>query len=199
MPVLVGTQRSVAVQQIRGRGLVPSVDEEESADAGGAGDPPGAERRQRSSQPGSTVSIVVSKGEEKATVPNVIGKLRAEAVEALREAGLKPSVQEQETEVPSQVGRVTDQFPPPGSEVEAGRPTVTLVVGKAAADGRSRSRKKKNEGRGPLPAAAPPSTTSRCAPGRRWRAASSEAGHEALRVTISREGAGAATAASRSS
>ena len=31
VPVLVGTQRSVAVQQIRGRGLVPSVAEEESA------------------------------------------------------------------------------------------------------------------------------------------------------------------------
>ena len=60
----------------------------------------------------------------------MIGKLRAEAVEAVRGAGLEPAVQEQETEVPSQVGRVTDQFPPPGSEVEPGS-TVTLVVGKA--------------------------------------------------------------------
>jgi len=33
--------------------------------------------------------------------------------------------------VPSQVGRVTDQFPPPGSELEPDS-TVTLVVGKAA-------------------------------------------------------------------
>jgi serine/threonine-protein kinase len=82
--------------------------------------------------PGSTVSITVSKGEEKATAPNVIGKERAEAVEAVRAAGLKPVVQEQETEVPSQVGRVTDQFPPPHSEVKPGS-TVTLVVGKAAA------------------------------------------------------------------
>jgi beta-lactam-binding protein with PASTA domain len=84
--------------------------------------------------PGSTVSIAVSKGEEKATAPNVIGKERAEAVEAVREAGLEPVVQEQETEVPSQVGRVTDQFPPPASEVKPGS-TVTLVVGKAAAAG----------------------------------------------------------------
>ena len=82
--------------------------------------------------PGSTVSITVSKGEEKATVPTVIGKERAEAVEAVRTAGLKPVVQEQETEVPSQVGRVTDQFPPPNSEVKPGS-SVTLVVGKAAA------------------------------------------------------------------
>jgi serine/threonine-protein kinase len=128
VPVLVGTQRSVAVQQIRGRGLTPSVEEEESAK------PAGEVIRQSPSAGselpgGSSVSIVVSKGEEQATVPNVIGKERAAAVEALREAGLEPTVSEQETEVPQQVGRVTDQFPPPGSEVEPGS-GVTVVVGK---------------------------------------------------------------------
>lgn len=131
VPVLVGSQRSLAVQQIRGRGFSPSV--EEVADEA----PVGQVIRQAPSAgsqlpPGSSVSIVVSKGEEMATVPNVIGKQRAEAVEALRAAGLKPVVQEQETEVPSQVGRVTDQFPPPNSEVDPGS-TVTLVVGKASA------------------------------------------------------------------
>jgi eukaryotic-like serine/threonine-protein kinase len=130
VPVLVGSQRSVAVQEIRGRGLTPSVEEEESAR------PPGEVIRQAPSAgsqlpPGSTVSIVVSKAPRKTKVPNVIGSERAEAVEALREAGLSPSVQEEETEVPSQVGRVTDQFPPPGSEVEPGA-EVTLVVGKRA-------------------------------------------------------------------
>ncbi len=130
VPVVVGSQRSLAVQQIRGRGFVPSVEEVESKQ------PEGQVIRQAPSAgsqlpPGSTVSITVSKGEEKATAPNVIGKERAEAVEAMREAGLKPVVQEQETEVPSQVGRVTDQFPPPGSEVKPGS-TATLVVGKAA-------------------------------------------------------------------
>jgi serine/threonine-protein kinase len=131
VPVLVGSQRSLAVQQIRGRGFNPSVEEVESKQ------PEGQVIRQAPSAgaqlpPGSTVTIVVSKGEEKATAPNVIGKLRAEAVEAVREAGLKPTVQEQETEVPSQVGRVTDQFPPPHSELKPGS-AVTLVVGKAAA------------------------------------------------------------------
>jgi serine/threonine-protein kinase len=130
VPVLAGTQRSVAVQQIRGRGFTPSVEEEESAK------PAGEVIRQNpnagSQLPaGSTVSIVVSKGETKATVPNVIGKQRAEAVEALRAEGLKPTVNESETEVPSQVGRVTDQFPPPGSEVKPGT-EVTVVVGKQA-------------------------------------------------------------------
>jgi eukaryotic-like serine/threonine-protein kinase len=130
VPVLVGTQRSVAVQQIRGRGLTPGVEEEESAK------PAGEVIRQAPSAGselprGSTVSIVVSKGEQKAKVPNVIGKERAEAVEALREAGLQPTVSEQQTEVPQQAGRVTDQFPPPGSEVEPGA-EVTVVVGKVA-------------------------------------------------------------------
>ncbi len=133
VPVLVGTNRSVAVQQIRGRGLVPSVSEEESPK------PEGEVIRQAPSAGselprGSSVSIVVSKGERKAKVPNVIGKERAEAVEMLRDAGLKPSVSEQQTEVPSQVGRVTDQFPPPGSEVEPGT-SVTVVVGKRAVGG----------------------------------------------------------------
>jgi beta-lactam-binding protein with PASTA domain len=53
-------------------------------------------------------------------------------VELIRAAGLKPEVEEEETEVPSQVGRVTDQFPPPGTEAEPGS-TVTIVVGKKAA------------------------------------------------------------------
>jgi beta-lactam-binding protein with PASTA domain len=77
------------------------------------------------------VTIVVAKGRQQAKVPNVIGKLRSEAVQAVREAGLRPTVEEEETEVPSKVGRATDQFPPPGSRVEAGT-EVTIVVGRAA-------------------------------------------------------------------
>ena len=42
-------------------------------------------------------------------------------------------MQEQETEVPSQIGRVTDQFPPPGSKVERGA-EVTVIVGKRSAE-----------------------------------------------------------------
>jgi len=131
VPVLVGSQRSVAVQQIRGRGLSPEVEEEESSTAAGEvirQSPSAGSELPR----GSTVTIVVSEGREQATVPNVIGDERRQAVEALRAAGLDPDVQEQPTEVPPQVGRVTDQFPPPGSEVEPGT-GVTIVVGKRVA------------------------------------------------------------------
>jgi beta-lactam-binding protein with PASTA domain len=62
----------------------------------------------------------------------VIGKLRGEAVEAVRAAGLTPRVEEEETEVPSQVGRALNQFPPPRTELEP-KAEVTIVVGKRAA------------------------------------------------------------------
>ena len=60
VPVLVGTQRSVAVQQIRGRGLVPAVSEEESDSPAGevisqspsaGGQVPNRARPSRSSSP----------------------------------------------------------------------------------------------------------------------------------------------------
>jgi len=131
VPVLVGTQRSVAVQQIRGRGLEPSVSEEESSAAAGEviSQSPDAGTQVT---PGAAVSIVVSAGERQAQVPNVIGRERREAVEAMRDADLVPVVEEEETEIPGQVGRVTDQFPPPGNELAPGS-EVTIVVGKAAA------------------------------------------------------------------
>ena len=130
VPVLVGGQRRLAVQQIRGRGLTPSVSEEESSSPAGEviSQSPSAGTEV---EPGSTVSIVVSSGEEQATVPNVIGKLRSEAVQAVRDAGLSPTVEEEETTVQGKVGRATDQFPPPGSELEPGD-SVTIVVGKQA-------------------------------------------------------------------
>ncbi len=134
VPVLVGSQRKAAVESIRSRGLTPSVSEEENSA------PKGQVISQSPSagsevEPGSTVSIVVSSGEkeELAKVPSVIGKERREAVEAVRAAGLQPNVEEEETEVPSQVGRVIDQFPPPGKQVEPGS-AVTIVVGKRAAE-----------------------------------------------------------------
>ncbi|MFL5833785.1 MAG: protein kinase domain-containing protein [Solirubrobacterales bacterium] len=135
VPVLVGAQREVAVQRLRSRGLEASISEEESSE------PKGQVIRQAPDagsevEPGSAVSIVVSKGEkeeEQASVPNVIGSERRQAVEAIRAAGLTPTVEEEETTVPSQNGRVLDQFPPPGSEQKPGA-TVTITVGKLVAE-----------------------------------------------------------------
>jgi len=135
VPVLVGAQRETAVQRLRARGLEAGIAEEESSSPRGQviQQSPDAGTQV---EPGSTVAIVVSAGEEEeeqAQVPNVIGKLRREAVEAIRAAGLQPSVEEEETSVEGKVGRVTDQFPPPGSELEPGE-TVTITVGKRAVE-----------------------------------------------------------------
>jgi serine/threonine protein kinase len=130
VPVLVGSQRSVAVQRIRGRGLVPSISEEESSRPAGQVISQSPDAGGQVSK-GSTVSIVVSSGKKQAKVPNVIGKQRSEAVTQLREAGFGPFVEEEETEVPGQVGRVLDQFPPPGTKLDPGA-EVTVVVGRAA-------------------------------------------------------------------
>jgi beta-lactam-binding protein with PASTA domain/predicted Ser/Thr protein kinase len=134
VPVVVGAQRDVAVQRIRANGLVPSVSEEESSAPKGQVIEQAPDAGSRV-EPGSTVAILVSAGEEEegAQVPNLIGKLRREAVEAIRAAGLQPSVEEEETGVPGKVGRVIDQFPPPGTEAEPGD-TVTITVGKQEAE-----------------------------------------------------------------
>jgi eukaryotic-like serine/threonine-protein kinase len=132
VPVLVGSQRRVAVQKIRARDLVPEVSEEETETA-----PAGQVLRQspaagKEVEPGSTVAIAVAKSKQKVKVPNVIGRERREAVEAIRAAGLAPFVEEEETEVEGQIGRVLEQIPSPGSQLAEGA-EVTLVVGKRAA------------------------------------------------------------------
>jgi beta-lactam-binding protein with PASTA domain/predicted Ser/Thr protein kinase len=134
VPVLVGAQREAAVQRLRARGLEASISEEESSSARGQviRQAPNAGSEV---EPGATVAIVVSSGEEEeeqAKVPNVIGQERRAAVEAIRAAGLVPSVEEEETAVQGKLGRVTDQFPPPGTEAERGA-TVTITVGRPQA------------------------------------------------------------------
>ena len=131
VPVAVGTQRSVAVARIRSRGLVVSISERENEA------PQGEVLEQSPSagtkvEPGSTVSIVVSKGVAKVAMPNVIGDLRPDAVQTLRGLGLRVTVVEQETDVEAKDGRVVDQFPPPGRELQKGD-SVTIQVGKFVA------------------------------------------------------------------
>jgi beta-lactam-binding protein with PASTA domain/predicted Ser/Thr protein kinase len=130
VPVLVGSQRRVAVQRIRGAGLVPSISEEESSS------PAGEVLRQAPSagtkvEPGATVAIVVARAKKLTAVPNVVGAERREAVEVIRARGLVPVVEEEETENEEEIGLVVEQLPGAGEEVDPGG-EVTLVVGKRA-------------------------------------------------------------------
>jgi len=130
VPVLVDKPRRLAVQEIRARGLVPEVGEEES------NAPVGNVLRQSPSagqelEPGATVQIVVSAGRETKKMPGVVGRERREAVEAVRAAGLTPAVEEEETRNEEKIGLVTRQSPRGGTELVPGS-EVTLIVGKRA-------------------------------------------------------------------
>jgi serine/threonine-protein kinase len=131
VPVLVDKQRRLAVQEIRARGLVPEVGEEES------NSPVGRVLRQSPSagqelEPGATVQIVVSSGRETRKMPGVVGVERRQAVEEVRAAGLTPVVEEEETRNEAKIGLVTRQSPHGGTELTPGS-EVTLIVGKRAA------------------------------------------------------------------
>ncbi|MEK6278415.1 MAG: PASTA domain-containing protein [Actinomycetota bacterium] len=127
VPVVVGEQRSVATEEIRSRGLVPSVQQREDDAPEGevVSQSPSAGTRVES---GSTVTIAVSRGPKTVTVPNVIGKLRSNAVSILRGRGFSVTVSVETTEDESQDGRVISQFPSAGSDAAKGS-AVTITVG----------------------------------------------------------------------
>ncbi len=73
---------------------------------------------------GTKVTVYVSKGRGRVAVPNVIGLSEAEAKSDLRAAGLKPVVQ---FRTGPQVGKVVDQSPSKGAQVDHGS-TVYITV-----------------------------------------------------------------------
>jgi eukaryotic-like serine/threonine-protein kinase len=81
---------------------------------------------------GTTVTLVVSRGKEKVSVPDVVGRPRDEAERTLQDAGLQASVKEEESE-DADPGTVLRQDPAAGAALAKGK-TVALVVAKAPAD-----------------------------------------------------------------
>ena len=75
---------------------------------------------------GSTVSVVISKGQEKTTVPNVEGKEKEEAIKMLEDANLEAEIIE-ETSKTVEEGYVISQETDPDSEAYAGD-TVKIHV-----------------------------------------------------------------------
>lgn len=130
VPPVVGETVNAAGQQLSAVGLKSSSTEQDS-------DRPKGEVISQSPNagtqvdPGSTVSLVVSRGPaQPATVdvPNVVGQNRADAVSQLRAVGLAPDIQEQTTEIEPQSDRVIDQNPGGGSTVNEGT-RIVLTVG----------------------------------------------------------------------
>jgi eukaryotic-like serine/threonine-protein kinase len=127
VPLVVGQTQAVAEAEIRSEGLLPSVQTRRSSGPEGRVLQQSPDAGNRVDE-GSTVTIVVSKGQAQVTIPNLIGRTRSSAVSSLRAQGFAVSVQEEEVDVESQDGRVIDQFPAPGGTAAKGS-TVTIFVG----------------------------------------------------------------------
>jgi beta-lactam-binding protein with PASTA domain len=81
------------------------------------------------------VAIVVARATKQVKVPGVVGEERREAVEALREAGFGPFVEEEETSDETKIGFVLSQSPK-GGEATAPGSEVIVTVGKRASAAR---------------------------------------------------------------
>jgi serine/threonine-protein kinase len=77
---------------------------------------------------GSTVKIFVSSGAAKVIVPEVLGETEADAVAELEGLGLVADVRYQDAPDPADVGKVMDQIPLPGVEVDPGY-SVRIFIG----------------------------------------------------------------------
>jgi beta-lactam-binding protein with PASTA domain/predicted Ser/Thr protein kinase len=125
VPFVEGKLQSLAVQEITQAGLVPEVRKRpnENVEVNRVFDQEPAEGERVDE--GSTVTIIVSSGKAKTTVPDVVGKSRDEAVAVLTAADLDVSVSEVYSEQP--VGTVTAQTPREGTRLAVGE-TVFINV-----------------------------------------------------------------------
>lgn len=123
MPNVVGLSKEEAQTEIENAKLVFEIEKEEYDKEVPEGfvisqDPKYMERFNKVKE-GSTVKVVISKGQEVATVPNVKGKEREEAIRLIEEANLKAEVVE-ETSRTVKEGFVISQDIDANTEVSAG-------------------------------------------------------------------------------
>ena len=154
MPNVVGLSKEEAQKEIENAKLVFEVSSEEYNKDVPEGfvisqDPAYMENYNKVKE-GSTVSVVISKGLEKTTVPNVEGKEKNEAIKMLEDANLKAEVVE-ETSRTVEEGYVISQETDPDSEAYAGdtvkihvstgtgikQVTVQSVIGQTEANAKS--------------------------------------------------------------
>jgi serine/threonine-protein kinase len=126
VPDVVGKQASEASAEIQGVGLAVQTSEEFSETVAR-----GLVIRQSpqggvSIEAGSSVSLVISKGPDVVTVPDVVDETEADAVSAVEDAGLVAAVEYVDS---AEDGIVIEQWPIAGADARRGD-TVTLTVGK---------------------------------------------------------------------
>ncbi len=130
MPNVVGLSREEAQKEIEEANLVFEVSSEEYNKDVPEGfvisqDPAYMENYNKVKER-STVSVVISKGQEKTTVPNVEGKEKDEAIKMLEDANLEVEVVE-ETSRTVEEGYVISQETDPDTEVYAGDTVIIHV------------------------------------------------------------------------
>jgi len=128
VPNVVGMLQEDATQELEDAGFVVEVEEEASSSV-----PEGRVIRQsplpaQKVDPGSTVKIFVSTGPSKVEVPDVRGETEADARDELEGLGLTVEVVYQDAPDPADVGKVMEQIPLPGVEVDPGY-SVRIFVG----------------------------------------------------------------------
>jgi serine/threonine-protein kinase len=128
VPSVVGLDKGAADTQIRDAGLVPHFQNQESTQPKGQviDQSPGAGSSARRR---STVTVVVSSGIAKVTVPNVVGEASDQAKSDLAAAGLNARVVTQTTDDPNAEDQVLSQSPTAGARLPRGE-AVTIFVGK---------------------------------------------------------------------
>ena len=130
MPNVVGLSKEEAQKEIEAAKLKFEVEKEEYNKDVPEGyvisqDPTYMERFNKVKE-GSTVSVVISKGQEKTTVPNVKGKEKEEAIKVIEEANLKAEIVE-ETSKTVKEGYVISQETEPDTEAFAGDTVIIHV------------------------------------------------------------------------
>ncbi|MDQ5833018.1 MAG: PASTA domain-containing protein, partial [Actinomycetota bacterium] len=126
VPDVTGLSRETAEGRISDAGLTPNVEEQESEEPEGeviSQDPTGGTEVDR----GATVTITISTGVERVNVPNVLGLEAADAASQLAADGLVPVERQSEVTDPEQDGKVIDQRPSAGTEVDKGREVVIII------------------------------------------------------------------------
>jgi eukaryotic-like serine/threonine-protein kinase len=127
VPDVTGLSRDSAENLLTGAGLEVAVQQrasEEPEDDVISQDPGAGSQVDR----GTTVTITVSTGIEKVSVPNVVGLSRRDAIQQLKSAGLTAEPRETDVTDPAQDGVVTDQRPAAGIELEKGK-SVVIIIG----------------------------------------------------------------------
>lgn len=154
MPNVVGLSKEEAQQEVENAKLIFEVEKEEyNKDVPEnfviSQDPTYMERFNKVKQ-GSTVKVVISKGQEKTTVPKVVGMEKEEAIKAIEDAKLKAEIVE-ETSKKVEEGYVISQEIEADTEAFAGdtikihvstgtgikQVTMVSVIGKSEADAKS--------------------------------------------------------------